>query len=122
MNIERIFKIAKELSKKSDHRRYHLGCVLVYKNKIIGKGTNQNKTHPKSNHPYHHLHAEVVAILDAKSKKNDLKGCTCYIYRESVSGKIGMSKPCKYCQQMLKDHGIKEVYYTTHVSYELEKI
>ena len=40
------FKKAKDMAEISTFYRQHLGCVVVYKNKIISAGLNSNKTHP----------------------------------------------------------------------------
>lgn len=102
------FEIAKKLSYKVSYH-HKIGAVVVWKNRPIGFGYNQpNKTHTKSNNNYSTIHAELGAILNA----GDCKGADIYIYREWKDGTLASSKPCQFCQQLLKEAGIKNVYYT----------
>lgn len=103
------FKIAKRASKKSNHHTHHIGAVIVKGNRIVGIGYNQLKTHPKSYHDWGYLHAETKAILD--TPKHLIKDSVIYLYRENKKGEA-LSKPCKYCEQMLKDYGVSTVYFT----------
>ena len=61
-----------------------VGAVVVYKNRIIGKGYNQKE---KFNDPT--AHAEMIAITSAASTINDwrLNDCTMYVTKE----------PCVMC-------------------------
>lgn len=104
------FDLAKKLSKKSDHHSHQLGCVIVNKNKVIGLGFNQIKTHTRSLHQFKMLHAEMSALLG--NSYEDLRGCEAYVYRECKNGKKAMAKPCPACEQALKLAGIKKVYFT----------
>jgi deoxycytidylate deaminase len=107
------FRLAKNVSKYSDHN-VKVGCVLSYK-RPISVACNKSKTHPKYANPYTSfvgsLHAEVRAIIN--SGVDNLEGYTIYVYREHSDGTPGMSRPCKYCMKLLKDVGIKFIYYTT---------
>jgi deoxycytidylate deaminase len=119
MNLK-FFKIAKILSLKSDHPKHKLGAVIVDKRgKILGRGFNLMKTHPHSNSYERRIHAEFSAILACKTP---VKGCSIYVYRGLKDGSIGLSKPCKYCLEMLKAHGIKEMYFTTETGYKMESL
>ena len=118
----KFFELAKKLSKKSNHPRYSLGCVLVNRNTIIGTGWNMKKTHPKSPHPYHYIHAEFMAILTAGQDPTLLKGATCYVYRELRDGSLAKAKPCPTCLAMLQSYGIEKIFYTNTNNYEGEYI
>lgn len=118
---------------KSTHDRFHIGCVVVYKHKIIGRGHNSNKTHPiqkKYNERYrefkfcdnsgsihHSLHAEISALLGIPyyvGKDVDFSKVSMYVYRICPGRKrgYGLSKPCPACEAFIRDMGIKSVYYT----------
>ena len=112
------FLLARKLSKKSTHSQHKLGCCLVKGNRIIGLGFNQDKTSPKSTNPFNTLHAEVSAIINADEE--DIKGSVAYVYRETRLGTLGMSKPCKFCSEMLRSLGVKAVYYTSPEGYQQE--
>lgn len=117
MESERkFFDIAKKLSKKSTYV-HQLGAVVVKKRKPVGFGYNQpNKTHPKSNNRFQTLHAELHAILGLT--KEDTSGATIYVYREHKNGLPANSKPCEFCQMIIKEAGIKRVCYTGNGKYE----
>lgn len=61
-----------------------IGCVIVYEDKIIGRGYNR-RTIDKNTL----AHAEMIAIKKASKKMNDwrLEGCTMYVTLE----------PCQMC-------------------------
>lgn len=57
-------------------------------------------------------HAEMGAIKKALDMGIDLKGKTLWVIRFRKDGSIGCSKPCKYCEMLIREVGIKKVYYT----------
>jgi len=114
MNVK-FFDLARKVSKLSDHKRFGLGAVIVSGSKIISVGANKLKTHPKSTHPYQSLHAEMAAIISAHQ---DLSKCDIYVYRETKQGVQAMAKPCIYCQTMIKEAGIRTVYYSNAGIYQ----
>ena len=61
-----------------------IGCVIVYKDKIIGRGYNRRKTDKNTL-----SHAELIAIRKASRVIGDwrLEGCTMYVTLE----------PCQMC-------------------------
>ncbi|HXB10758.1 MAG TPA: deaminase, partial [Bacteroidia bacterium] len=97
---KRYFNLAKKLSFKSDHIQHRLGCVIVKNNDILGIGFNKNRTHPKSMSEFRTLHAEVAAVVNAGEE--NLEGATAYIYRQTIGGRLGLSRPCEGCEALLK--------------------
>lgn len=61
-----------------------IGCVIVYEEKIIGRGYNRRNTDKNTL-----AHAEITAINKASKKMGDwrLEGCTLYVTLE----------PCQMC-------------------------
>ena len=61
-----------------------IGCVIVYEDKIIGRGYNRRNTDKNTL-----AHAEITAINRASKKTGDwrLEGCTLYVTLE----------PCQMC-------------------------
>lgn len=107
----RFFELAKKLARKSDHKAHPLGSVLVYKNRVVSVGFNKLRTNPNSNTNFKTTHAEFDAVFG-----NDLsttKGSVLYVWRSKKNGEPGMSKPCQFCQQLIKAAGIKGVFYST---------
>ena len=125
---DHFFIKAKKASEFSDFKRYHVGCVVVYKGYILSVGFNSNKTHPiqkiynkerfTEDSTPHSLHAEIAALGLIK-KRNDIdwSSVELYIYRENKKGEPRMSKACASCLAMIKDLGIVDVYYTIDSGY-----
>ena len=116
----KFFDTAKRLSKKSEHHKHHIGCVIVNKNTLVGFGFNKLKTHPKSNHKYKSTHAELHAILGVP--RDELRGSDMYLYRQHRDGQLATAKPCKYCEKLIKQSGIKRVFHTVEGGYDYYKV
>ena len=117
----KFFEAARKASLKSEHPSHPMGCVIVKKNRVISKGFNKLKTHPKSQFPYKTTHAEFHAIIRCWDP-DDLKGASAYIYRSLKNGENAMAKPCPSCLKTLQEFGITEVYYTTSEGFVNERI
>lgn len=122
-----IFHLAKEVAKLSDHGKFKIGAVLYQKGKPISLGRNyQYKTHPlmrqfgKYLHHQTNLHAELDALISVRHKTS-FKGCKMVVYRESLA-EAATSRPCPTCMLILKNFGIKEVYYTTKGGFAKETL
>jgi len=117
----KFFNLAEKLSTYSNHPLSRHGSVIVYKNRIVGVGFNQSKTHTHSPH-FHakQIHAEFAAVLN--SRKNDFKGHEIYVFRRDKLGRINESRPCIFCLRMIKQLGFKVVHYSSLHGYKSEKI
>lgn len=73
-----------------------IGCVIVYQDKIIGRGYNRRNTDKNTL-----AHAEITAINKASKKIGDwrLEGCTLYVTLE----------PCQMCAGAIVQARITEV-------------
>ena len=116
----KFLKLLQKLRRNSTHPVHKVSAVIAKKNHIISIGFNKYKTHTKSLHPWHYIHAELDAILD--NKFADLKGSTIYIYRETRDGIPALSKPCESCMEAIRLAGIKKVVYTNEGSFIEEKV
>ena len=114
------FRRAKIESQKTKDMRVTIGAVISKGGKVISVGHNQKKTHPLTN--TYSLHAEAAAIIGRRYHKEDLSGCSIWVYRERTSGEPGMSKPCDDCMRLIVASGIKKVYYTTNSAPFWERI
>lgn len=132
---EQWFKHARDEAIKSDFRTAKVGCVVVYKNHIIGRGHNQYKTDPlqkEYNQKYkewsspeeysqnsgHTLHAEIDALKNIPypvAKQVIWKKVQVYIYRAApgLETYSGLALPCSACAHAMQDLGINGAYYTT---------
>ncbi len=96
---------------------YKLGAVIVKGGRVLGCGHNETGRYTnkwKQSWPGS-LHAEEAAILNALRKGGPvpLVGSTLYVSRVGRNGEVGIAKPCKHCQEVIKSFHIKEVVYTT---------
>lgn len=122
----RFFDVAKAVSKTSDYHGVSIGCVVTYKRSILSVASNSEKTHT-SQQMYNKfrgfdvktasnkLHAEVHALVIAKNinfhVNIDWSAVSVYVYREHKNGTPAISKPCLACFNLIKDLGIKTIYY-----------
>lgn len=103
-----------------------MGCVITYKGKIISESCNQFKTHPlqaeydveredfEEGHPHaHSLHAESAALLKIKDLDLKWNKVEIYISRPLKCRPYGLAKPCKACEKLIKDMGIRKIHYTS---------
>ena len=114
--MPRLFLLAKDAAKNSDHHAHPIGCVLVKGNKPVGIGWNTNKSHPYCGQ--YTTHAEIKALVSCRSERVD----EAYLYRETADGKMANSKPCISCAKALLASGIRRVYYTTSTGFESLRI
>lgn len=122
------FNLAKNACSFSDFPRVKIGCIAVYKNKVLSVGYNSQKTHPLQEY-YNHfrnfypntggkfinhsLHAETYCLLQIKDMDIDFGKVELFIFRTRKDRETGMSRPCDGCMRLIKDIGIKVIYYTT---------
>jgi len=94
--------------------KFRLGAILVHRNSIVSVGMNSYKTHPlmaaRTKWPF--LHAEQNAII--RAGLDNCEGLDLYIARVLKNNTLALSKPCKVCIKLIKDVGIKNVYYSTN--------
>lgn len=125
MKETRIFECAKHTAEMSHFWRQKVGCVVVYKRRIISSGFNSDKTHPmqkeynkfrysEDNTP-HTIHAEMHALMPLRYADVDWSKVQLYIYRlkKDEPTNSGYARPCPACMAYIKSLGIKEIYYTT---------
>lgn len=120
-----MFSLAKNASQLSDFPKQKLGCVIIYKNKVISVGYNTTKENPiqkKYNisrgfdvhSAKNSLHAEMMALNKIKDMDINYEKATICVYREFKNGKLALAKPCFACMNAIKDFGIKDIYYTDY--------
>lgn len=120
--FEKYVEITKALMNEGfDTRTFHT-TFLLKKNRLQKIGINLNKTHP-ANLKYNYftkdgndirsmvgVHSELSAIL--KYGKEDCSDCVFVNIRIDKKGKLAMAKPCKGCQDLLKQIGYKKLFFT----------
>lgn len=125
------FGAAKEVSKLSDHK-HKIGAVVVLKHRIISSDCNSDrKTHPlqKRYNRYrfsedtpHKCHAELLALIPLIKDGVDLSNASVFTYRQHKDGSLACARPCKSCMQLIKDCGIKKIFYSTEDGFAREEL
>lgn len=105
--------VARYFAAKSQSNKKH-GAVVVKSGRVVGTGYNKNRNSPFVVSPEHikphcSRHAEFEAIKEAKS---NAAGAILYVARVNRQGSDCNSKPCKLCQDVIKEANIKKVIYT----------
>lgn len=92
-------KILYKLAYKSfKNKEIPVGAIIIYNNKIIGKGYNNRQcTNDVCGH------AEIMAIKKAEKSIGDWRLNDCIL--------ISTLKPCKMCTEIIRESRIKYVYY-----------
>lgn len=106
----RIYTLAQRIARKSTHYQHRVSCVVYRGKEVIAVGFNQLKTHTQSPDPWHTVHAEFASLWGLS--KDDLKKAKIFVYRETVTGHIGLARPCEHCERMIRSLGIRKVYYS----------
>ncbi len=126
------FEAAKVVSTMSDFDRVHIGCVVTEGNhRIISSGCNSTKTHPLQKQlnkerfdldSNHSLHAETAALLPLMKEDIDFSKVEIYTHRNYKDGHLAMARPCPSCTKLIKQLGIKKIWYTTTDGYACEYV
>ena len=137
---ERYFKFAREASKRATYTGSHrfspmIGAVAEYKGSIVATASNTNKTSPlqarynvyrfKESDTLDKAHAETSLIQKIRWKFGDSIDWSkvhIYLYREYADGRLGPSRPCPSCMALIRDLGMKKIFYTTEDGYVEEKL
>lgn len=130
---KRYFNMAKAISQNSDFHQHHLGAVVIYRGGLLATGYNSTKTSPvqkqynrargydvEASCAYNTVHAEVACLSKIRYLDIDFSKASIYIYREHKNGTKALARPCPACRKMIKDMGIKEVWFTTEDGYGYE--
>lgn len=135
---KKMFERAALLAEDSNFRAFHLGCVIVYKHKIIGEGYNSTKTHPVQKHynrryrsfkksikPFQDsLHAEIAALQSIPypvAQEVDWKKVKVYVVRVREKD-FGLARPCPACMAALREMGVRNFYYSTEGGFAYEEV
>lgn len=127
------FKAAKAVSELSSFAKHKVGAVAVYKHKIISSGCNSYVTNPlqkrynkfrfDTDYTLHSKHAELECLLPIINRHDiDFSRVSLYIYRQHKSNDLACARPCDSCLNLIKDLGIKNIYYSNEGGFSHEEI
>ena len=110
----KLIDAAIKIARNGDHKQ-RVGCIIFDKKKILSSGHNQcqrsvKKLHPKFQRWKGSIHAEVDAIIHAKT---DLKGTCLLVVRINKKEQLRFAKPCQHCMKYIQYVGIKKVFFST---------
>lgn len=87
--------------KKKDQRTFFLGAVGIRKDGVFVQSFNAPSFQPT---PCGHAEARLARKLD--------RGAVVYVARIRADGSFGSAKPCANCEKVLRQKGVKKVYYS----------
>lgn len=135
---KRWFDYAMALARQSSYDHFNLGAVVVYRNKIIGEGCNSTKTHPLQDKYNKHRHFNYTNGFTPSSVHAEIKALTSvpypiaqdvkwsqvklYIVRLRKITEVGMARPCPSCMALIRDLGIRDIYYSTNEGFAHERL
>jgi cytidine deaminase len=116
--MKKLIELATQAAKSSkgvgSNRNYRVGAVLFDKReRIISCKCNSYKTHPNLVRftSYPHLHAESSCIFhQGLDNCDDLNLLVVRVSHKN--NRLTMAKPCKVCENVIKEVGISNVYYS----------
>ena len=133
--IKKYLNFAIDISKQSTVQRARLGAVLVSHNKIVNASPNLEKTHPMQAHlnklrgfdpmgsgERNILHAEIATLLKSRDLDIEWDKSMLFMARLKKNGDLGLARPCNACMGLIKQYGIKNIYYTTDNGWCYERI
>ena len=112
-NDERLAQLAILEAYKSHLPMKH-GCIAVVGGKVVARGCNHYRTFSKDGliDQCCSCHAEIDVIR--KCLKQNIKNkINLYVVRVSESGEYRNSAPCQQCVNVMKNHNIKMIIYST---------
>ncbi len=116
------FEIAEREAAKNPSR-FKMAAVFVPRSGnefYIGRNSSY-RSHPISTTIFNDMHAELSALIKfGLWNKEGIKGGEMYVLRLAEYG-ISNARPCKHCETLLYNFGIKKCHYTTKTGIETFK-
>ena len=98
----RYIELAKEVALRGDPRRKHfLGAVAIRTDGVVVSSSNGTWL---DRAPTQHAEAKVLRKAG--------RGAILFVARVGRNGTIGLSMPCRECRQLIRNKGVKRVYFT----------
>ena len=107
--LEEAYPLCLELPRQKKHVSF-----VFYKNRVVARGRNFFKTHPKAKeigYPFDEMHSELDAMRKIPEELIGKK-LTLMNVRYNRFGQLRMSKPCCLCLPWCNEM-FSEIYYST---------
>lgn len=115
-NFPRYLQLAIKIAEANDYyQRYRHGAVIVRGGSVQSVGFSKLHTAPHLvDCESQNLRSRISTHAEAEALKrcSVTKGATMYVARVGRNDKVALSKPCKNCQRLLADAGIKKIVWT----------
>lgn len=116
-NLNRLIEIARALEpNRPQDLNFHV-CGIFRNNRLLSIGINRDKLHTgMSKYEYHKNLRGIHAEFDAVRKlpyETDFEKLSLAVLRIGRLGNVASSCPCRGCQSMINQLGLKRIYYTT---------
>jgi deoxycytidylate deaminase len=92
--------------------QHRVGAVIVKGNRVLSTGYNELTYSKFIGKPSVHAEERAVVKLLKEHRLSDLAGSTIYVSRFTKSGKLGVSRPCCRCSDLLRSVGVVRAFYT----------
>lgn len=99
---------------RSDFWPYRMSATIVRGGRILVNGINKMVPGVSKDIRYDKdrgIHAELDAVLQAARLGIATEGASIYIAGVSKGNNLIMSAPCELCQQVIREAGIKDIFY-----------
>lgn len=124
--IRRLINLYDDIESDRPYSRIKMVAFLVHKNKLISFGVNSEKTslyqhrarqNAKVNWDlntplYDKTHAEIAAIKKIHPSFSDWDEVEILIVSKKKDGVYRKARPCPICERVVKEKGIRKIYYT----------
>jgi deoxycytidylate deaminase len=89
---------------KARHAYFRHAALVLKGKRIVAVGSNHEGTHAEA--------AALVAVTYVGPFKRSYKGLDLLSIRVTRAGKLAMARPCDNCMKLIREAGIRRVYFT----------
>lgn len=124
--IDRLIDLSEDVESDRPYHKVKMVAFVTYKNKILSFGVNSEKTSfyqyqarrranvNDNDFIYDKTHAEIAAIKKIHPSFDDWAHVELLVCSKKKDGTFRLSRPCPICEKVIRDLGIKQVYYTNN--------
>lgn len=124
--LRSLVRIYDDIYSGSPYERLKVVSFLIYRGKIVGFGVNSEKTSPMQKFYRKQTslatipnfidkeHSEINLLRRTYLKDFDMRRVELVVISKRNDGNFRLARPCCTCMRAIKDHGIKNVFYSTN--------
>lgn len=112
-HVSRMAKVIRNCQ-KSEFPQYRMSAMLVKSGRVMSVGLNKPSIAEIKDARYdlgRAIHAELDAILKAARQGISTDGCSIWVAGVTKSDNLVHSAPCSICEQVIREAGIKDIFY-----------